>query len=266
MRNTTCMADYREVQHGFDLLRAFFDQSGVELFSNTLNPFAPGAAMEAINLFNQRWESFRVGTYITSISEHDDKEDSHGRLSMWRAFGGNSARVAIVFEIPWASGGAQALNLIFSPVAYLTNDQTLSVIHEVMANIEVNGDFLRTLDRSLITGMVFSMLLCAVTCLKHEGFQEEREWRAIYSPQFQSSPLMETKTETIGGVPQTIYQIPLDVSVSPNLADLDFSHMFDRVIIGPSPYPVVMYEAFKNELAKIGVTETEKKFLCPTFR
>ena len=35
------------------------------------------------------------------------------------------------------------------------------------------------------------MLVAGVTCLKHEGFHEEREWRVLYAPNRTASPLME---------------------------------------------------------------------------
>jgi hypothetical protein len=92
MRNTTCMTDYREVQHGFEILRNFFsDQNKLAEFTKALDLSVPGGALEAINLFNQHWDTIRFNTYITSISEHDDEEDFHGRLSMWRAFGSSTA-------------------------------------------------------------------------------------------------------------------------------------------------------------------------------
>src|ERR1700751_1472030 len=72
MRNTTCMADYREVQHGFDMLRGFFsDKSKLGAFVFALDSCAAGVAMEAINLFNGWWNTIWLNTYITSISEHD---------------------------------------------------------------------------------------------------------------------------------------------------------------------------------------------------
>lgn len=107
MRNATCMSDYREVQHGFDILAKYFSaKSRIDAFSEALDICAPGAALEAVNLFNQWWNNvyFRFDTYIASISEHDSKEDLHGRLSMWRAFGNNTARVALVTKIPRFSG------------------------------------------------------------------------------------------------------------------------------------------------------------------
>jgi hypothetical protein len=104
MRNTTCMSDYREVQHGYEMLRWFFsDNAKVGSFIEALDGCCSGVAQDAINLFDQWWNNIQFSTYIASISEHDDKEDLHGRLSMWRAFGGNAARVAIVFKVPWFS-------------------------------------------------------------------------------------------------------------------------------------------------------------------
>ena len=115
------MADYREVQHGFKMFERFFsDEKRNKEFYAALDAVSPNIAAEAIYLFNQWWNNIRFNTYITSISEHDDREDLHGRLSMWRAFGGTTARVALVLRLPWFSGGgAEALNLMFSPVAYL---------------------------------------------------------------------------------------------------------------------------------------------------
>jgi hypothetical protein len=120
VRNTTCMADYREVQHGYGMLRSFFSDSvNCEAFTAALDRSHPGAATEAITIFNQWWQHIQFNTYISSISEHEDNEDKNGRSSMWRGFGGMLPKVAIIFRVPKYSGGAEKLNVIFSPVAYL---------------------------------------------------------------------------------------------------------------------------------------------------
>ena len=263
MRNTNCMSDYREVQHGFDILSRFFaDNSKRNAFVEALDACASGVAKESIDLFNQWWNDTRFNTYISAISEHDKGEDLYGRLSMWRAFGGNIARVAIVFTVPWFSSGSLALNLLFSPVAYLTEPSAQNLLIEVIENVRKNCDFLRTVDRAILVRTAFLMLLANVVCHKHRGFHEEREWRAIYAPKRWPSSLMESSTEVIGGVPQIVYKIPLDSAVSEILADLEFSRIFDRLIIGPSPYPWPMYEAFVAALTKAGVTEPEKRVIA----
>jgi hypothetical protein len=260
MRNALCMSDYREVQHGYNILRGFFsNETNKSAFTDALDSCVPGAAGEAIALFNQWWSNLQLSTYVASISEHDAKEDLHGRLSMWRAFGGNTARVALVVNIPWVGHVAQALRLLFSPVAYPTEAEAHSPLHQATANIKAHNEFLRSVDRQMVVGSVLSMLVIGVTCLKHEGFREEREWRAIYLPHNLPSPLMESSTEVIGGVPQVIYKVPLDVSVSPALSGLEFSSIFDRLIIGPSQYPFPMYEAFTGALVKAGVPQETAK-------
>jgi hypothetical protein len=261
MRNTTCMADFREVQHGYDILWQFFhDEQKRETFKAALDACAPGAADESIKLFDQWWQTIRFNTFIASLSEHLNSEDTHGRLSMWRAFGNSGApRVAAVIRIPKFSGGATALNLIFSPVAYLTQVQTHDEIKRVIDNIAANVSFLKSLDRQIIVANVFTMLLAGVTCLKHEGFAEEREWRAIYSPLRLPSPMVESSTEVVSGVPQNVHRLPLDAAVSPILAELDLSKMFDRLIIGPSQYSWPMFEAFTQALKAIGVADAEKR-------
>jgi hypothetical protein len=259
MRNATCMSDYREVQHGYSILLKFFsDAQKKQSFISAFDACAPGAAAEAISPFDQWWQNIQRSTYIASMSEHDSSEDLHGRFSMWRAFGGVAARVAIVFKIPWISPGARSLKLLFSPIAYLAENEVHAELQRVIENIKNDCEFLRSVERRTIVGWVFTLLLSNVTCIKHEGFREEREWRAIYSPQRTPSDLMLSSTEVIGGVPQLVYMLPIDAATNPLLADLDLAAMFDRLIIGPSPYPSVMYEAFVTALTNAGVSEAGK--------
>jgi hypothetical protein len=260
MRNTNCKADYREVQHGYDIfLRYFNDQAKLKAFTETLAVCAPGVAQEAIQMFDASWNNIRFNTYISSISEHEDQEDQHGRLSMWRAFGSSAARVGIVLKIPYISQGSLALNLLFSPVAYLPEVAAHRVLDQVIENIRASCDFIRNVDHAVLVRTVFLMLLAGVVCLKHEGFHEEREWRAIYAPHFWPSPLMESSTEVVAGIPQVIYKIPVDASVSSHLADIDFATMFDRLIVGPTPYPWPMYQAFVPALKQAGVADAENR-------
>lgn len=260
MRNTTCMADYRELEHGFEIFQRYFaDENKKKQFYQAVDAISQNLAEEAIDPFNQWWTNIRFSTYITAISEHDEREDAHRRLSMWRAFGGNTARVGAVLRIPWFASGSEALNLMISPVAYLREDEVQKVIHEVIANIQTNHEFLLTVDRSLLLGEVFTMLVAGVTCLKHEGFHEEREWRVIYSPERWPSTLMESSIEVVGGIPQIIYKLPLDSTKSSSLAELDLARIFDRLIIGPSQFPSSMYEAFVKSLKSIGVENAETR-------
>jgi hypothetical protein len=92
-------------------------------------------------MFDQWWTNTRFNTFVASISEHDDNEDNHGRLSMWRGFGGANARVRLVLKLPWVSGAGVALNLLFSPVAYLTEKEAHGVIFETIGNIKAHLNY-----------------------------------------------------------------------------------------------------------------------------
>jgi hypothetical protein len=131
-------------------------------------------------IINQWWNDIRFSTYITSISEHDDSEDFHGRLSMWRAFGGsNVARVALVLKLPKNALASQELRIMVSPVAYLQEKDVHAEVNTVIQNISSHCGFIYSADRQSVVNTVFAMLMAGVVCMKREGFHEEREWRVV---------------------------------------------------------------------------------------
>jgi hypothetical protein len=256
------------VQHGFDILNSFFsDQSKKNSFTEALDDCIPGVASQAFTAFNNSWNDIRWNSYIACLSVHQDSEDSNGRLSMWRAFGGTATRIGIVLNIPYTLS-TLPLSIIFSSVAYFSESAAHEYMEEVIRNVRANREFLRTIGRDVLIRIVLNMFLFHVVCLKHEGFREEREWRAIYAPTLEAyapmpgpSRLMESSTEVVSGVPQVVYKVPLDASVSDQIADLDFTQIFDHLIIGPTPYPQPIYSAFVNELAKAGVANSAERVL-----
>jgi hypothetical protein len=261
MRNTLCMGDYLEVQHGHDMIFNAFNQDNWKMrgeFIAAADFCSPGTARKAIGLFDKNWALIRRGTYVTCLSEHDQKENQHGRLSMWRAFAPTSARVAIVISLPFFSGVSEKIRVIFSPVAYLDQNGVTNELRGVIKNIQVNAEFLKAhVSEVELFGWIFTTLLAGVTAVKHEGFDEEREWRGIYCPQVLPGPpeIMKSEPQVIGGIPQKIYELPLCKTVSPVLEDIDLAKTIDHVILGPSQYGYPMYEAFVDALAKIGVPD-----------
>jgi hypothetical protein len=258
--NTNCMSDYREVQHGFDIFnRYFLDGAKRKTFVDAFDSCVPGAAADAFTAFSNWWQDLRLNTYIACVSEHQESEDVHGRLSMWRALGGTATRVGIVLRFPYISISAASIALNFGPVAYLAESGVQGIIDQVVANVQANRDYLRTLIRETLVQLVFQIFTSGIVCLKHEGFVEEREWRAIYTPKRWFSPIIESSTDVVAGVPQIIYKVPLDGAASPLVADLDFARVFDRLIVGPTPYPWPIYGAFVEALKPSGVPDAKER-------
>ncbi len=78
LRNTNCMSDYREVQHGFDIFnRYFLDAAKRKAFVDAFDACTPGVADDAFTAFNNWWQDLRINTYLACVSEHQDSEDVH---------------------------------------------------------------------------------------------------------------------------------------------------------------------------------------------
>jgi hypothetical protein len=67
--------------------------------------------------------------------------------------------------------------------------------------------------------------------------------------------------ETIGGVPQTVYQIPLEENPTEGVSGVDIPQLFERIIIGPSEYPFPMYQAFRLALEEAGVEDAGSRVI-----
>lgn len=261
MRNTKCMNDYMEVVHGHDLLVKFFEKHR-KLFYEVLEPFGKETGQTSLNLFDQWWNNIEVNTFIASISEHEPSEDINGRLSMWRAYGQPSAKAAIVLNIPFEPRGAvKGLQLILSPVFYFRYEDLEEKLFIIVDNIRKNTNYLLSLEVQEIVQSIFAMLLISAVGLKHEGFKEEKEWRIIYLPTLRPSKLISHCIETINGIPQAIYQIPLEENPKEDVIGVAIPKLVERIIIGPSKYPIPMYQAFTAELRKAGVENLESKVI-----
>jgi hypothetical protein len=185
-----------------------------------------------------------------------NREDFHGRLSMWRAFGSSSsARVALVVKLDLDIGKNTSLGAELSPVAYFTDEEFARELNAVVTNIGANQEFLRTVDRVMLQDHLHAMLTSAMVCLKHEGFNEEREWRVIHSPARHSGEHLLSTIEVIGGVPQRVYKIPFRSDAEAGLTGLNPNELIDRIIIGPTQYPFAMFEAFVAALVDVGVAD-----------
>lgn len=262
MRNTRCMIDFMEVEHGFEYLFRFFaDKKNRAEFFDATNNCAKGAAEQAIGLFDKWLPTIRANTYITCISEHDDGEDLHGRLSMWRAHGRNRIGVAVVLNSAPFMLKSDVLKAYASPVSYLTEEQFHTGLRAIIENIRKHDEFLKTVPRDSIVGAICNMLLFAATSSKHPGFHEEREWRVIHVAKYMPSNALEEKVEVVDGVPQIVLKIPLQDVPEKGLVGIEIPKLVSRVIIGPSSFPIPIYDAFVSSLRKIGMSDPESKIV-----
>jgi hypothetical protein len=259
MRKSFVMNDFSEVQHGLDCIRAAFKGEHGEKFKSIFNRlFGDNFFSEFSTVFDSWVPLFLRDTYLISVSEHSNEEDTLGRLSMWRAYGEGSG-VALVLNNLLFITPSDVLKAYSSPVAYLDEQSFALQFARVVNNMETNAEFLKSRGSDESKAYIFQMLRYAAVSTKHPGFSEEKEWRVIYLPSVEKSPHLTRAVRSIKGMPQVIYRLPLKDIPSENLVGLAISSLIDRIIIGPTQHPYATQEAFISLLADAKVENPERK-------
>lgn len=253
MRKSTCMNDFNEIEHGFNCLQRAYKEHK-DRFVAIFDSLFPGLCKRIEDHFNGWLPSFRNSTYIACISEHDDKEDLNGRLSMWRAYG-SPRGVALVVEGGPFLRPTDALQAYTSPVAYLSEMQFSEEFVRLLEGFEKGKAVLSAMSEDELLGSLFEVFRMATLCTKHPGFAEEREWRIIYSPSMGESARIKPDIFTFDGVPQRIFKIPLKNVPDEGLYGIEVPEVLDRIIIGPTDFAVEIKEALGVVLETKGIEQ-----------
>ena len=261
MRNATTMNDFSEIQYGWDRLVPLYDnQTHGGRLKTFLDGLHTGFSQELTRRFSSWSAHFRTETYLTSLSEHDAEEDAYGRLSMWRAYGGQNG-IALVINRHVFEQGENKLGAFSSPVAYLSPNAFADAFAALIDGIIAARDYVRGMDIEQLYSSIFQMLRFAILCTKHPGFAEEREWRIIYAPTYQPSDFIEKALATVSGIPQEIHKLPLREMPEAGVEGTDIPSLINRVIIGPSRQPGTLYRTFFNLLRDAGVDKPDERIV-----
>lgn len=254
-RNAVVMNDFREIEYGVNAIRTVFSSDVGRQFEIALNQIDIKAFSEVAAAFNAWEHDRRYETYLSCISVHDESEDEHGRLSMWRAYGS----IALVLNNAPMMATTDTLGVFSTPVLYFSEKQLSDHLYDVIGKMIREMEFLQSVSLEKIKAHLSTLLFSLVVSMKHPGFLEEREWRIFYRPNEQLSPAMTEDTVTIHGTPQKIFKLSLKHEPDQGLFHADIPTLLDRVIIGPCKHPYVLVQAFVSALKKAGVTNAEKK-------
>lgn len=259
MRNTSVMNDYLEVEHGMRCLKAAWDGSPVgKKMQASLEACIPGSYERLVREFNGWAPTMRQDTFITCVSEHQASEDEHGRLSMWRAYGGRTG-VALVFNPAVMFGDADVLGVYAHPVSYLSSSQFAARFSKLADSIQENCEFIKGLGADALHNAIFAALRWGALCTKHPGFEEEREWRVVACPAMYPSKYLKRDVEIVRGVPQPVLKLELRDHPEEGVNGLAVASMLERIIIGPCETPVVVRRAFHLTLQTLGIAKPEER-------
>ena len=261
LRNVRCMNDFSEVQHGINLLVKAFggpDNHRVDKLYCALDQVAPGAAKKAIDTFNAWISKLPDITFIGCLSLAD-KNETAGRLSMWRAYAGSGSGVALHLDSTPFDANTDALAAYSLPIAYLTDEEFIEGIDRCLVTLEKMVPELDGTAPDKVEHCIFWWLLSMAVGLKHPGFHEEREWRIVYIPEMWKSESMIESVECIRGLPQIVQKIPLEHNPEKGLFGANPASLFQKVLIGPTEFPTVQFVAFSEVLKSMGVENPDER-------
>ena len=254
-RNATVMNDYSEISYGLRLIDSVFSEEEGTRFRTAVEDIYPGTIEKVEELFSGWKHDWKLETYIACVSVHNPEEDRQGRLSMWRAYG-NTALV--INNTPMVA--VTDLLAVFSiPVLYLSEKGLSDYLSKITNEILINRTYLHGLGQQTLVVYIHNMLFRFAIATKHPGFAEEKEWRLFYRPTERMSPGMTEETVVLGGVPQKIYKLRLTDEPDKGLHGADIPSLLDRIIVGPTEFPYVSYQAFLGVLTELGVQNAAEK-------
>lgn len=261
LRNATVMNDRSEIFHGFQTITNVLDSDGRRQRLNAaLSAVSPTIATEALDLFQGHIANNLSGTYIACLSEFDERQQ-HGKLSMWRAYGGDAIGAMLVLNKYPLISPNYALGVALSPVAYHKPQALITELDGIIEAIARNVDWLKLQPPHVLKNYIFNMLRFGMTCLKHWGFEEEKEWRMLFNPSFYPDKQLPYSFESVGGVFQQIYKIPLlDIPGPDGITGINPNALIKKIIIGPTNHPFIVMNAviamlrdagFQNPAARV---------------
>ena len=259
LRNAQCMNDFSEIEHGLEcLVKAFGGETHGKKFKDFLNNLFPGIVDELVKLFDAWIPHFRFHTYIVCVSEHSENEDRYGCLSMWRAYGGRNSVALVLNNDPFLAE-TDVFKAYAYPVEYLDVDHFGEHLDDLRERMFKETDLLRSIGKDTVLSFLFQVFKQNVLCIKHPGFEEEREWRVVYTPKYEHSEFVTTSIETIANVPQEINKIPLRDIPQHGFVGASIPDLIDRIIIGPNDHQLVLGDAFIRLLKNCNCEDAEKR-------
>lgn len=196
MRNASSMNDYSEFTFGSECLKSALRSHG-KRFAAALNAVRPSLCEEVLEWLHRSDFNHQHHTYLTSLSEHRPN-DLLGLLSMWRAYGGPVAGVALVFNTDYLDIDSNELAAWSSPVLY-GETAFNGAFEKTVENLERNPETLRAVEPDVLRSLAFNALQFAMLSTKHIGFREEREWRIIHGPREFRQRGYSRLSKTFGG-------------------------------------------------------------------
>jgi hypothetical protein len=263
LRNATLMNDFSEIQHGLGCLRSYWQDARGDKLREAISAINPEGVDALVKAFDSNVFSLLNDTYIISLSEHDPTEDQFGRLSMWRAYGRKTGAALVLNNGPILSP-TSAISAVTIPVMYANLDEFADHMDQIADKLTEEADLLRELEAaqhhlhgdSMISASMEQVFRFACVSTKHPGFREEREWRVVYQPAVNAThpERISPATCTLNDIPQNIHKLIFQNYPDEGFVGATLPEILNRVIIGPTAHPYVVFTRMFDALQAKGVS------------
>lgn len=258
LRNAALMNDFMEISYGKHCMAHCLEEVRPQAEMAIDGPH-PGLFEDVLNQMTNVDDAVRNHTYLASLAEYDSG-NRLGKLSMWRAYGGPVAGVAIVFNTDVYEEDENNLGVFLHPVLY-GSQQFASVLVSMMTRMQQNAQVLARVPRERAQSILFHAFQDLMLTTKHSGFQEEDEWRLIHSPLLFSSAFLQEKPCSINGIPQIVYPIELRDQPGLNMPTLELDQLIHRIIVGPCQYPEQVCHALSVAMEKRNISDPRSRIV-----
>ena len=262
LRNATEMNDFKELSYGQELIaEAFDDPQFNDEFNSAYRALGPDTA-DVSKLMEESLDAIRRSTFLLSLSQHSASELESGRLSMWRAYGGN-ANVALVFNVEPIYSGEYSWPVIISSVKYDGVDEVRRTLRHILAGMIEQKSHLEKLPGSSIENALKDAFEVLLLTTKHPGFSEEQEWRLIHRdtspPLFEGMVGIPSKIACIGGIVQKIHYLPFRRPDQTEVTPTGLNELLAQIIIGPTSNEAIVKDGFVQLLRDAKVDDPESR-------
>lgn len=266
LRNTRVMNDVAEVQHGAALVEKALQpgsatdvEPALRRLGNLIDQAHAGLSEQVYATFKAQLWNLIHRTYVTCLSVHHADREENGRLSMWRAYTGNYAGVALVLNPEPFTQMFDDPSFFSVPVSYATEQELQKKLVNAANEVEKYLAFISEQPRYLIQWYFSSLLRRIATASKHHGFREEEEWRVMHTRFVDPSDGLRYETGTIRGIPQLITKLSLRSDGPFANRGITVPNLVRQIIIGPTNYPYVVAEAVEAAMVSAGIADAASK-------
>ncbi|ODP37352.1 DUF2971 domain-containing protein [Sphingomonas turrisvirgatae] len=262
LRNAMLMNDFSEIEYGQQLLRLSLTN---EQLRNRLieacNDIHEGI-LGAFRMIDQEVYAIKRSTYLLSLALHKGAELHQGKLSMWRAYGGDT-NVCILLNPEAFMTPQSAYDAVIAPVDYGGPGKFVEGVAAIVETMIANRDALRQIDPETVKTNLKYALDVMILSTKHPGFEEENEWRVINRAQLTPAPNSPpSKIVSVNGIVQKVFYLPMKNIPEHDVANADINTLLFKILIGETPNPDLVWEGFVTLLAENGIQNPVDKVIA----